>query len=89
MDKYGLRNKLTELVALKFDTNDQRNEGIWPPHTDLERWKKRYQGITDLPPHMVELNMFKNDVDGFVSMLLMVIDDYINTTSEERENGNG
>ena len=72
-----LARKLTEIVATRLDVFEQRKDGTWPPDTDIGRGIRRYIGtpIGLLPPHMVEINHFKNEVDQFVSMLMMAIDD--------------
>ena len=76
MNKVEIADKFTEIVAIRLDVFDQRKDGIWPPKTDFERWRKRYNGIPkeDLPPYTIVMNHFKTEVDEFVSMLMMALD---------------
>ncbi len=77
MNKAKLADKFTEIVAIRLDVFDQRKNGVWPPNTDLERWKRRYLGTpkNELPPYMIEINLFRIEVDEFVAMLMRAIDD--------------
>lgn len=77
MNKARLAEKFTEIVAIRLDVFDQRKDGVWPPDTDLGRWKRRYIGTPkdELPPYKIELNHFKIEVDEFVSMLMLAIND--------------
>ncbi len=76
MNKQHLLNDFTEIVAIRLDAFDQRYQGIWPPHTDLQRWKDRYRGIPKeaLPPFTIEINHFKIEVDEFVAMLIRAVE---------------
>ena len=76
MDKRRLHDVFTEIVAIRLDTYEQRLNGIWPPDTNLDRWKHRYFGISekDLPPYTVEINHFRIEVQNFVSMLIQAVD---------------
>lgn len=75
IDLRQLSEKFTEIVALRLDLWEQRNDGVWPPYTDLNRYKARYIGTpkNQLPPYTVEINLFKTEVDQFVSMLMAEI----------------
>ena len=77
MNKKKLANSFTEIVALRMDAWEQRNDGIWPPNTDLDRYKRRYRGIPkeDLPPYTIEINHFRTEVDDFVAMLMNAVDE--------------
>jgi hypothetical protein len=69
----GLHRELTELVGVKFHQIDELNKGKLPTEYDITKWVDKYQGRKDLPPHMVELNNFRYDVDHFVSMIMMIV----------------
>ena len=75
MNKSKLAEKFTEIVAMRLDALDQRVESVWPPYTDLGRWKRRYLGRPNLPAPYVEFNTFKTEVDQFVAMLMSAVDD--------------
>lgn len=75
MNKARLSVKFTEIVAMRLDALDQRVESVWPPNTDLDRWRRRYIGLPNLPYPFVELNHFRNEVDEFVAMLMGAIDE--------------
>lgn len=77
MNKAKLAEKFTEIVAIRLDVFDQRKDGVWPPNTDLDRWRRRYLGTPkdELPPYTIEINHFKIEVDEFVAMLMRAIDD--------------
>ena len=75
IDKRQLADKFTEIVAIRLDRYAQREEGIWPPDTNTDRWHERYRGtpFDKLPPYTVELNRFKHEVDYFVADLMRVV----------------
>ena len=73
--KRKLAEKFTEIVAMRLDVYTQREAGVWPPHTELNRWRERYMGNQNLPSPFVELNTFRNEVDNFVASLMSVVDD--------------
>lgn len=77
INKTKLANKFTEIVAIHLNVFDQRKDGVWPPNTDLARWKRRYHGIPkeELPPYTEEINSFRIEVDEFVETLVRAIDD--------------
>ena len=77
MDKAKLADSFREIVAIRLDVFDQRRDGVWPPNTDINRWRRRYLGTpkNELPPYTVEFNHFKIEVDEFVSMLMRAVDD--------------
>ena len=68
-----LHRDLVELVGAKFYQIDQLYSGKYPDGYDITKWVEKYRGRTDLPPNMVELNNFKNEVDSFVSMIMMIV----------------
>ena len=73
VDLGSIQHDLTELVGCKFYQIDESNEGRWHGEYDIAKWADRYRGIQNLPKHTVELNNFRNEVDQFVSMIMMVI----------------
>ena len=77
MDKSKLAKNFTEIVAMRLHALDQLNNGVLPPSSVTAGWRERYQGTQQeyLPPYTVELNNFKYEVDNFVSMLMLAIDD--------------
>ena len=77
MDKRRILESFTEIVAMRLHAFDQLNNGVMPPSSVTKGWLERYKGTPqeDLPPNHVELNHFKYEVDNFVSMLMMAIDD--------------
>lgn len=77
MNNHKIREKFTQIVALNLDVYSQRIEGVYPPKTDLERWRSKYIGTPEelLPPYTIEINHFKREVDQFVSMLMFALID--------------
>lgn len=82
----ALVDKLTKIVAIRMDIFDQRRDGVWPPNTDLNRWRDRYRGTPKymLPKYTVELNHFRTEVDEFVAHIILAI----NETEFEANNEN-
>lgn len=71
IDKNLLIGKFTEIVGVKLDLSDQKEDGI--THPDFNRWRNRYLGRQNLPNNKVELNTFHNEVDSFVCMLMNAV----------------
>lgn len=84
MNKYKLKNALTEIVAAHLDRREQRAEGVWPPRTDLDRWKRRYVG-QNVPPPYVELNHFRVEVDQFVATILLAVHKAVEDTKAKEQ----
>lgn len=76
-NKREIADRFTEVVARVMDIREQTHEGIFPPHHDYDRWKKRYVGreFSELPVGMIEMNNFRPYVDTIVAQLMMAIDD--------------
>jgi hypothetical protein len=73
VDLSSLEHDLIELVGCKFHQIDEIDSGKWPGQYDITKWIDKYQGKQNLPPHVVELNNFRNEVDQFVSLIMSVI----------------
>ena len=72
IDRQELRDRFTEIVAIRLDVDEQREQGVYPPRTDLDRWRRRY--FAPKPPYpFVVLNTFENKVDEFVSHLMLTV----------------
>ena len=76
IDKDRLREKLTEMTAYKFDMLEQQFSGKYPPFKN--HGIERYKGI-EVPPPYIVLNTFKNTVDDHVSLIMMLLDEEIET----------
>lgn len=76
-DLRKIKDKFTEIVAVRLDVFDQRKDGIWPPHTNLERCKRRYNGtpFDERPPYTIEINHFRIEIDEFVAMLMSALEE--------------
>lgn len=76
-DLRKIKDKFTEIVAIRLDVFDQRKDGVWPPNTDLERWRRRYIGTPpdERPPYTIEINHFRIEVDEFVAMLMSALEE--------------
>ena len=75
IDKQKLSRDLTELMGCQLYSLIQQLEGKYPTEYDITKWKDKYQGRTNLPPNMVELNTFRHLTDQSVSNILWLVDE--------------
>ena len=73
VDLSSIEREMVELVGAKFHQIDEINKGKWPDEYDITKWVDKYKGKTNLPPHVVELNNFRTEVNHFVAMIMFVI----------------
>lgn len=87
MNKDLLRDKLTELIAMRLNLTIKLTEGL-PPDKVLgasSDWRERYKGHNNIPPNHIFLNGFKNEVDNYVADIMGLIDESLPSSPPAKE----
>ena len=74
MDRRKLKSKITEIVGARVYSMREIMSGKYPGEYDISKWREEYRGAQNLPPYVIQLNHFKNEVDEFTVMIMNVIE---------------